>query len=266
MSALINLALLESLKARDFRDEIDLYIPFLANTILSVELPNFTPEDIAKEFKRIFGFRPPEAVLKVLLVRAKKRGLISEKNHFYSPVYPELQPYRESYDTNKIKMDASLAELIDEFKAYVDKHSGDVTVDAEDQLLGFLEKNISSLLIYKKERKSKDNKTWRKDYITASFIAEISREKRSSWDSLQVVIKGVVLANYLLFADKKAKSSKKFDFSNITVYLDTPLIVALLGYNGRISKNAIDELMKLLSSLKVNIKIFDRTLGKLRAF
>ena len=76
MSSLVNLALLESLKAHDVNDEIDLYIPFLANTILEIEKIPFDIRDVAQAFKDKFGFKPPEAVVKVLLVRAKKRGLV----------------------------------------------------------------------------------------------------------------------------------------------------------------------------------------------
>ena len=101
MSAIVNLALLESLKAHDFKDEIDLYIPFLANTILEIENYPFDVPSLANKFKEKFGFKPPEAVVKVLLVRAKKKKLVKIDNHLYVPISESLTPYREQYEKNK---------------------------------------------------------------------------------------------------------------------------------------------------------------------
>ena len=108
MSSFVNLALLESLKAHDFNDEIDLYIPFLANTILEIEKIPFDIRDVAQAFKDKFGFKPPEAVVKVLLVRAKKRGLVKVEQKQYLPNVEKLKPYRVDYKKNKQVLEVSL--------------------------------------------------------------------------------------------------------------------------------------------------------------
>lgn len=266
MSSLVNLALLESLKAHDFSDEIDLYIPFLANTILEIERLPFDIPDVAEKFKEKFGFRPPEAVIKVLLVRAKRKNLIKVENHHYLPMTNLLNPYREQYQKNKQLLEASLDSVLIDFSVFIkERYSKEVSKEyIEEILLRYIDRNVSSLLDSSRLSKLGTNFEIKNEkHLVASYIAEQYQKKSRFWDEIQTVLKGVVLANYLFFADKKAKSSNKRIYKNVTVYLDTPLIVALLGYSGRVSQNAMQELLKLLNMLEINIAIFDKTLQEI---
>ncbi|MBB1388774.1 hypothetical protein H5185_04960 [Shewanella sp. SG44-6] len=263
MSAIVNLALLESLKAHDFKDEIDLYIPFLANTILEIEAYPFDVPSLANKFKEKFGFKPPEAVVKVLLVRAKKNKLVKIENHLYVPISENLTPFREQYEKNKAHLEDALASVIFDFIEFTNSTFDKIITAeyAENILLTFIENNVASLISKKavSKRDSKNN-IKNESHLVASYIAHLYQKNSRDWEEVQTVIKGVVLANYLFFADTKAKVSAKKTYCNISVYLDTPLIVALLGYNGNLSKNAIQELLQLLQSLEVNVYIFDKTL------
>lgn len=266
MSSLVNLALLESLKAHDFNDEIDLYIPFLANTILEIEKIPFDIRDVAQAFKDKFGFKPPEAVVKVLLVRAKKRGLVKVEQKQYLPNVEKLKPYRVDYNKNKQILEVSLDNVLNDFVDFVHgKYSRKITKEySETILLRFIENNVSSLLDSNRLSKfGKDFDIKNEKQLVASYIATQYQGNTRNWQDLQIVLKGVVLANYLFFADKKAKSSNKKIYKNVTVFLDTPLIIALLGYSGRLSQTAMEELLKLLNMLEVNIRIFDKTLQEI---
>ena len=66
----------------------------------------------------------------------------------------------------------------------------------------------------------------------------------------------MILANYLCLADKV--SSKK-SFDNLTVYIDTPIIIGMLGFSGKTKSKHLNEFLELLKYNKVNIRIFDKT-------
>ncbi|WP_417665572.1 hypothetical protein [Pseudidiomarina sp.] len=267
MSAIVNLALLESLKAHDFRDEIDLYIPFLANTILDIDEYPFNPAALAKQFKVKFGFKPPEAVIKVLLVRAKKKKLVRVENHLYVPVSDALAPYREIYEHNreklKLALDSVIEDLIEFSEEQFDKKISQVK--AESLLLNFIEKNVSSLINHKSPKERNKDAIKNEAHLIASYIAFVSKSNSRNWEGIQILLKGIVLANYLFFADKAASSSKKRKYSNISVYLDTPLIIAYLGFSGKLSQTVVQELISLLTKLEVKIFIFDRTLREIES-
>jgi hypothetical protein len=267
MSAIVNLALLESLKAHDFKDEIDLYIPFLANTILDIDVYPFSAAELAKQFKEKFGFKPPEAVINVLLVRAKKRKLVRVEHHLYIPVSESLTPYREKYERNRENLQIALNSVIDDLISFVENNFGKILekTKAENLLLSFIEKNVSSLINRKSPKTRKTDEIKNEAHLIASYIASVSKSNSPCWEGIQIVLKGVVLANYLFFADKAASSAEKRKYSNISVYLDTPLIIAFLGFSGRLSQTAVQELISLLTVLEVKISIFERTLREIES-
>jgi hypothetical protein len=74
-------------------------------------------------------------------------------------------------------------------------------------------------------------------------------------------VKGTLLANYLTFADK---TSQKDKFCNITVYIDTPIILGLLGWDGPTRKRSLEEFLELIFELNANAKVFDVTVKEIR--
>ncbi len=263
MSTIVNLALLETLKANEFKDEIDLYIPFLAVTITNIKDIPFDISVVRRQLKNKFGFSPPEAVVKVLLSRAKKNKLVRVEKYQYLPITDNLKPYKDSYDKKKIELEESLADLTSDFSTYV-KNKFDLVIESdrsEIMLLNFIKSNIVGLLSTIKDKAGEEIKNPK--HLVASYIANISRVNKPLFSMLEIVVKGMVLANYLLFADRNEGDSKKKDFSNITVYLDTPLLISLLELSGKTSKNATEELISLLRELKISLKVFDKTLAEL---
>lgn len=264
MSALINLALLETLKAHDFKDEIDLYIPFIAVTISEINEIPFGAKDLATKLKELFEFKPPEAVIKVLLNRAKKRKLVKVKNHQYIPNTPKLEPYVVDYNNKKDIVEKSLSKLISGLVIYSkDKFNKEIsTEDAQESLLNFVAKNLMSLLQTRK---------FDKDYagvkniqhLIAKYITYIYRNNPELWSSIEVLARGMTLANYLFFADKNQSNQKKTDFSNATVYFDTPILISLLGFSGPSSQEAVRDLMAMLKSMKVNIFVYIKSVEEL---
>ena len=98
-SPLLQLALLESLKANEITDEIDLFLPFIAVTLSSLGKLEVTPELLQNELGKSFGFKPPISAIKVFLTRARKRGLLHRENHVFIPniLKPILsQPFLEN--------------------------------------------------------------------------------------------------------------------------------------------------------------------------
>ncbi len=121
-SALVNLALLESLKGNKVADEIDLFVPYLALAICSLEEDSFGIIEIKKCFDDLFSISPPEAALKVILTRAKKNGLVRLSNHQYFKVPEKLNLILEGTREKKKEVEISLSILISEFVNYSKSH------------------------------------------------------------------------------------------------------------------------------------------------
>jgi len=96
-------------------------------------------------------------------------------------------------------------------------------------------------------------------FLTASYITYLYKEQQALSEDLMRVVKGMILSNYISYADK---TTTKRHLDNITLYLDTPIILGIMGYSGRSKEIALNEFISLIKSLKINIKIFDITLDE----
>lgn len=108
----------------------------------------------------------------------------------------------------------------------------------------------------KSQIKSKIKNT---DYVIASFVSHIHKGKTSALDHFSRIVKGMVLANYLCYADKVGN---KKQYNSITVYLDTPIILGLLGYSGKQKRKSTCEFISLLKKVGIVLKFFDKSLDE----
>ncbi|POD97427.1 hypothetical protein BV924_20830 [Pectobacterium odoriferum] len=262
-SPLLHLALLETLKRDDIHDEIDLFLPFIAVTAAEIAKPLITVEDIQEKLKESFGFRPPLSAIKVLMARAKKRGILIRENYSFIPVHEKITEWKNGFEHKKEDVEVSLSSLKREFICFTETQFGKTLTgdDAEKLITHFIEVNVSSVITertYKKMELAERIKNT--NHVIASFISHIHRNQPSMLEHFNRCVKGMLLANYLFYADKV---SDKKSYTGITVYLDSPIVLGLLGYSGKQAKEAYSDFLNLLKSLGINTLIFDRTLNEI---
>ena len=112
---LIQLALLESLKANEVSDEIDLFLPFIAVTLSNLGELEITPLMLQDELGKSFGFKPPISAIKVFMTRAKKRKLLHRENHVFIPNTQKIDEWKNGYHEKKDNAITSLEILRRDF-------------------------------------------------------------------------------------------------------------------------------------------------------
>lgn len=264
-SPLLHLALLESLKANKISDEIDLFLPFIAVMLSKISDEEVTPTLLQEQFTELFGITPPISAIQVFMTRARKRKLLHKENHSFFANNEQVEKWRNGYDDKRDDIEASLAILRNDFKEFAKDNFNKDLEDEECDILitEFIEKNISSVTTENRFEKSQlKEKIKNTDHVTASFISYIHKAKTSTLDHFSRIVKGMVLANYLCYADKIG--SKK-NYTSITVYLDTPIIVGLFGFSGNQKKKSINEFISLLKKVGIELKVFDKSLDEAQA-
>lgn len=262
-SPLINLALLEALKSEKFTDEIDLFLPFVAVTILELGMPTVQALDIQLKLAELFGFRPPISAVRVLMTRAKNKRLLIRENNSYIPCAEKIHEWSNGYTKKKEELEVSLGSLKNAFIEFTsERFQKNLTLpEAESLIFKFIEENVSATVSRMAYNKAElENSIKNTNHITASFISHIHKKEPILLEHFGRCVKGMLLANYLYFADK---STTKKTFEKISVYLDSPLVIGLLGFNGSANKQANDEFVELLISLKIKVCIFDKTLDEI---
>jgi len=256
---LINLAILETLKAEKTKDEIDLFVPYVAISINNLKNIPFTAVDIQGQLKNDFGIDAPIAAVDVLLTRSKKRDLIRIENHVYFPVVENIKPWKVQYDGRVDSVDESINNVVNAFIGFTkNKYGKDIGKDeAIDYLYEYLVENIgdSALISIKKKNKA-NNSIKNRKHLTANFIADSYFKSAGLWECIEVVARSIMLGSYLGYANQIAGKKK---YENITVYLDTPIVLGMLGYSGENKATTLTEMINMLVSYDVNVVVFDIT-------
>lgn len=262
-SPLLHLALLETLKRDDIHDEIDLFLPFIAVTASEIGKPVINENDIQDKLQQSFGFKPPLAAVRVLMTRAKKRGLLIRENYAFIPVHEKITEWKNGFENKKEDVETSLASLKREFIIFTEANFAKKLSDSEAEKLitGFIEVNVSCVISHRAyQRMELADRIKNTNHVIASFISHIHRNQPGVLEHFSRCVKGMLLANYLFYADK---ATDKKSYKGITVYLDSPIVIGMLGYSGRQAKEAYMDFFNLLKSLDIEVVIFDRTLSEI---
>ncbi|KKW51716.1 hypothetical protein XB02_04795, partial [Pantoea ananatis] len=192
-SPLLHLALLETLKADEIQDEIDLFLPFIAVTASELGKQIINEIDIQERLLQSFGFRPPISAVKVLMTRAKSRGLLIRENHAFIPCHEKINKWKNGFEHKQEDVNISLLSLKREFIKFTEeKFSKSISEsEAEKLIFRFIELNVSSVISERAYRRSEMNeKIKNTDHIIASFISDIHRNQPVMLEHFSRCVKG----------------------------------------------------------------------------
>jgi hypothetical protein len=96
--------------------------------------------------------------------------------------------------------------------------------------------------------------------LVGKYVLNLQKSDPERFDSFLIVVQGHMLANALLCPDLQ---SVPRTYHGVTFYLDTPLLVRLLGLEGDIKKDSISELIELLISLGGTVGAFEHSRNEL---
>lgn len=263
-SPLENLSLLESLQGAKRADELDIYIPFIASMLDEMQTEIVDKAELQEKLNQKFNIVTPIGAIDSLLVRAKKQDLLFKENRQYFIKMDKVREVLADVQGKRSDIEHSVNRVVDSYLEFckTEFEKSITRIDAESEIYHFIRKNISifSGNITKNEL-SEDN-YHKSDVKVASFIKHINTNKKSLIPDITKIVKGTLLANYLTIVDK---SSTKRKFNNISIYLDTPIVIGLIGWDGPKRETSLKDFMSLLASLNINVKIFERTYRELIA-
>lgn len=96
--------------------------------------------------------------------------------------------------------------------------------------------------------------------LTALFIRYLSEHDTENYNNISNIVKGYMLTNVLLCLDITEQGAR----INTCFYIDTPLILSCLGFNGETNKKQIKELFELILKLGGKLCVFSHTLEEVQ--
>lgn len=252
-SALISTAMLSAIFEESNNDNISLLIPFVTKIISD---DNTADENvIVEKMESIYSFNNfPHAIVKIIIKRMKKKGIIQQENgryKFLKNISNDIKEFDERHEKSKKQIDEIIKNLMEYFKKNTSIKLN--YMECRNCFAKFLDEN--GYLLYEDiESSNRINKNI--DSITyhiGRFICEHKEKKDVLYDYLINVIEGALLANALYV---NINNDTHTDLNNLNCYFDTPFMLRILEFKLPEENKTALELFNILKKLNVKIKCF----------
>ncbi len=248
-------------------DFISSYIPFVATVLLeaSHQEDAVKIDYICKKFEELFGFTIEHAPMITILNKCVKKGLVERrKNAIYSVNAEKCKECCISEQKLEMKKKC-YNDVIKKLVSYYESQFSIILSEneAEKYLLAFLNENSSGILIVKFSYSESDMHTPKQHfYIISLFVKECYKNDYSTFMMIQDLATAYLLSSALAYTefDEKTQSDA---FKNLIIYIDTPLLIRILGLNGNELQAAALALLEQMKSLQAKFRIFAHTYDEL---
>ncbi len=257
--SLISLAMLKVNAEEKRRDYLDYLIPFIDERLAAGEPQQINDLTIRDSLRTHYGLNFPRQVISLCLKRLHHRGVLARGIYGYSVLHPIKTGHLEDVRKQTTEKLASLVTNISAFaqNTYGLKWNSDQATEAvAAYLTRFGIECLRAFTTSAPIQQSPASKDRAAHYVVSAFIREAQASASADFENMLVLVKGHMLANALLCPDLKNAAKK---FSNLQVFVDTPLVVRLLGLSGPEAQEAGKELLHLVRQLSGRIAIFSHT-------
>lgn len=257
MTTLASLALLKTRFDIEHTDFVDSFRPFVIYVIQKDGLNEFAAHDIQKKVLTHFGLAIPRHAVDLVLRRMSKANQLIRAENSFRPqdIIFDMAGFERHRAEATLHQNATEAGLI----TYARDILGvAMTSDEADSALNeYIDQySIECISAYAQGSivpvHGKSNKHW--PYIVSSYVNTLSEKEPDKFRYLVTVVMGRMLSNALLGHDLDAIQMK---FRDTCVYLDTPIVLQLLGALGDAPKLLAEEMLTLLKKSKADVAIFE---------
>ena len=240
----------------DGRDYLDYLRPFVLQVLFEMQPDFVTNESTAAAIRKRFGLVIPPRTVQIVLRRLTRSGHLRRENRVYR--------LKEANDPGMGAVQERVSQDIDDtLKGLVNFAHREldlsITKDrAIEAICTYLSSfDVSCLSAYLRGTAIPEISGSRHKDVTlvSKYLMELRTSDNETFNKFMLVVQGHMLANALLCPDlKSAKNYKRTTF-----YMDTPLLVQLLGLEEMNRRTAVEELLRLLTQLGGRIAVFSHT-------
>ncbi|MDP2930462.1 MAG: hypothetical protein Q8N56_02530 [bacterium] len=244
------------------RDYIDTFYSFVL-IILPEDRSPLNIGSIQTKVKDKFGLDIPEHSLKSIITRAKKKNYLIE-NKWNAKLTEKGIKYLELLESES-EVNRRINELLEDIKIYLNETQLSLE-DINTIVLTFVNKNIYSLIsffnpvsdVIKVDIQKKKIRKYEDKLVQYFEIAE--KQKPNLYRTLQDIVYGSVIST-ATSSQNIAEIDKKF--KGVNFYLDTNYIFSILELHYSEFVKPAKELLSLLKSNEVELKVFDFTIDEI---
>lgn len=223
------------------KNPVESFLPFLTSLIHQEEIDSCTIEELSNCFEKKYEIKLTFFILKALLNVLKANG--HAKKHLGKWLFQrdKIKSYRLISESIQSDFNKKFDELIDNFV----KYCSDSTIERSDvveALNEFVSHYDTEILFQNSSMKHTDNGNVLSLFLI-DYVKELPNISKSLYTTLLQICEGSIIKSFLFSNIDSAGI-----FKGQMIFLDTPVILRLLGYYGKYLK---DEYEYLLNELRV---------------
>jgi len=262
ISTLTSLAILK-VNVNDGKDYLDYFTPFIRHALTELKGQSVDADKLSVKILELFGLQIPRRTCEVLLARMRKRNYLTKNNGEY---YVNETANGNDFITRKNEASRLTSQVTKQFQFYANEKFKKAMNDQEttELLKQYLTKFSVDCLksyIFGSPIPSIGNKKTSDIFIVHSFVKHISENDENAFAKVIEIVKGLLLANALLCPDLESIGKK---FNKVVFYIDTPIILAILGCSGPYNKKCAEEMLTLIIKNKGTVAVFDHTFNEIQ--
>jgi hypothetical protein len=260
---LISLAILRTnWEDRPARSYVDSFLPFVADVMQTDGALSCAPVELKAQIADRFGFDIPAAALSTILKRASRKGLGRLEHGRFIPNPQRLSEYDLTETRTRLARQQNT--LIDRLRRFAGEVH-DTELDAEaaaSMLASYIDHHSVALLRTSLTGSPPPVQTNDStEYLVGSFIVRVADAEIETFEYIENLIKGSMLAT-VLYLPRIGEAGARF--ANTTLYLDTPVLLSVLGYKGPESQAIATEALTRAYALGASLAYFEQTLTETR--
>ena len=264
-SARRGLATIAFLKARfdAGMDHLGMFQPFVEDAIHSADSDEIELSAVQRLVQEATGLAIPTDIVKSLLSRAAKKGLLTRGGGRY---FRSEACGKDTELRGRIKhlerAHQGLATDLREFAVERGNHLG-TDDDALAALTKFLDVNHMGIVLGQTPETGPWEKTGSQlDRTVAAFVTTVVDKKGPSYAVLEGIVQGLIVQNALLLRDIP---TTRRHLDRLSVYFDTGVLLRALGYAGLVEQQVAVESLDLIRAAGARLYTFGGTVNEVES-
>lgn len=226
---------------------IDTFFSFVANILVEEHISVVEDHVIASKLSERYSIDFPLPFVRQVLGVGVKNNCFVEDHGKYSVVIEELSKYRFQ-DSN---FNSLWSQLINEFEKYCRSIDVDISsLNTEEFILHILD--ASDEVIISGEKVESDKGLSPTEYAWYSFVRNQAEDNTDLYSFITAVSASNITKQALFYAGEAS-----VDYSDLCVYLDSPIVFALLGMDEPARTESYKTLVKDMLSAKCSVHVLD---------
>lgn len=266
-SALVGFAVLRANYNAEAPSYVDNFRGFVLGALAEHQPDPVSHSAIAQEIRDRFGLSIPDLVVSKILKRARLTKLIESTDDGFvltaagMKKAPAIRSLRDKYLRQQNEIEDRLRSYIGE---RFPEHQELLNVQIAEQLGMYLERHAVPLIASSVRGRSMPTPDDTAaipafDYVIASFVTHLAERDVVGFSYLEEFAKGAILAAVVMLDTSSFQNS----LSALSIYIDTPVLIDLLGYNGAEPMRATHQLVELARIQGASVLVFDHSLREL---